>query len=189
MSFGDRELRLRAKVLRMFRIAGAALLAGVAAACVPRQVPPAPVPPPPLPARSPTVVMPRPASSTADWMDVALSPGDWRYRGETGTPSAIFASDGISLTLRCERSGTILFGLLGARSAALTIRTTYGERRLAATPAHLNETIATLRASDPVLDEMAFSRGRILVQAEGGRALIIPAWPEIARVAEDCRET
>jgi hypothetical protein len=34
---------------------------------------------------------------------------------------------------------------------------------------------------------MAFSRGRFLVTVEGGASLVVPAWPELARVIEDCR--
>ena len=70
---------------------------------------------------------------------------------------------------------------------AFTIRTSYGHRRLPAAAVHFNEMIADLPATDPLFDQMAFSRGRLLVQIEGGVALIIPAWPEIARVTEDCR--
>jgi hypothetical protein len=44
-----------------------------------------------------------------------------------------------------------------------------------------------LPASDPLLEQMAFSRGRFLVTVEGGPSLVVPAWPELARVIEDCR--
>jgi hypothetical protein len=39
---------------------------------------------------------------------------------------------------------------------------------------------------DPLLDQMAYSRGRFMLAA-GGQELIVPAWPEVARVVEDCR--
>jgi hypothetical protein len=80
----------------------------------------------------------------------------------------------------------MLIGMQGAQGTALTLRTTYGERRLPAVT-HFNEAIANLPAADPLFDQMAFSRGRIFVEAEGARALIVPAWPEIARVVEECR--
>jgi hypothetical protein len=48
-----------------------------------------------------------------------------------------------------------------------------------------------LAARDPLLDAMAFSRGRIAVTvggvAGGAEALVMPAWPEAARTIEDCR--
>jgi hypothetical protein len=43
-----------------------------------------------------------------------------------------------------------------------------------------------LPATDPLLDQIAFTRGRFMLAA-GTLELILPAWPEIARVVEDCR--
>lgn len=45
-----------------------------------------------------------------------------------------------------------------------------------------------LAASDRHLDMMAYSRGRFMLEQPGREALIVPAWPEFARVIEDCRE-
>ena len=42
-------------------------------------------------------------------------------------------------------------------------------------------------ASDPQLDAIAFSRGRFFVSLNGTSDLVIPDWPEFARVIEDCR--
>lgn len=42
-------------------------------------------------------------------------------------------------------------------------------------------------ASDPQLDLLAFSRGRMLVSIAGMGDLVLPSWPEFARVVEDCR--
>lgn len=67
------------------------------------------------------------------------------------------------------------------------ISTSYGVRRLPAARVHLNEMLAELRTSDPLLEQMAFSRGRFLVAVEGGPSLVVPAWPEVGRVIEDCR--
>ena len=39
----------------------------------------------------------------------------------------------------------------------------------------------------PFLDAMAFSRGRMLVQADALPALVVPVQAEISRVVEDCR--
>ena len=46
---------------------------------------------------------------------------------------------------------------------------------------------ARLNPGDPVLDAMVFSRGRFAVEAPGTPLLVVPAWPEPARVIEDCR--
>jgi hypothetical protein len=177
--------------MRTIRIAGAALLAVIAAACVPRAAPPAPVPtPPPAPVPMPPPEAPPPAPPPIDWMQAEPTPGDWRFGEETGRPRATFAAGRLSLTLSCERSGVILIGLHGLQSQpepGFVIETTFGERRLPTTPAPMNEMRATLPASDPLLDQMAFSRGRVLIGADGGPVLIVPAWPEIARVTEECR--
>ena len=44
-----------------------------------------------------------------------------------------------------------------------------------------------LTARDPLLDAMAFSRGRFAVEAAGMATLYVPSWPEVSRVIEDCR--
>jgi hypothetical protein len=46
---------------------------------------------------------------------------------------------------------------------------------------------AALAANDPLLDAMVFSRGRFSIEVTGLPRLIIPTWPEPARVIEDCR--
>jgi hypothetical protein len=47
--------------------------------------------------------------------------------------------------------------------------------------------LVQLQARDPLLDQIAFSRGRFTIEAPGAAMLVIPAWPEAARVIEDCR--
>jgi hypothetical protein len=172
------------------RSAGAVLAAmAMIASCAPRPVPPAPIAPPPRPAPPHVQPPPPPPPPPADWRDAPLSPGDWTYQSGAvhPQPSATFQSERIGLLLRCERNRTILIGVTAAQAPAFTIRTSYGERRLPATAGPSNEMLASLPAADPLFDQMAFSRGRLLVQPEGGGALIVPAWPEIARVTEDCR--
>jgi len=44
-----------------------------------------------------------------------------------------------------------------------------------------------LSARDPLLDAIAFSRGRFALEAAGLETLYLPAWPELSRVIEDCR--
>lgn len=76
--------------------------------------------------------------------------------------------------------------LTGAEGEAIVVRTSFGQRRLPAIHDH-RQTAVALPASDPLLDQMAFSRGRFLITVEGGPSLVVPAWPEFARVVEDCR--
>lgn len=47
--------------------------------------------------------------------------------------------------------------------------------------------VASFAARDPLLDAMAFSRGRFAIQSDGLPTLYVPSWPEIGRVLEDCR--
>ena len=50
-----------------------------------------------------------------------------------------------------------------------------------------NQALATLPASDPLFDQIVFSRGRFLVRVTGGSDLVLPSWPEPARLIEECR--
>jgi hypothetical protein len=169
-------------------LAGAALTVLALGACVPRATPPAPTPAPtPRPAPLPPPPAPRPAPAPADWQTGALSPGDWRYQPSPSTPLATFQSEGLSVTIRCQQGRAVWLGISGAQADGLVIRTSFGQRRLPAERVHLDEMVAQLPPGDPLLDQMAFSRGRFLVSIEGGPSLVVPAWPEIGRVIEDCR--
>jgi hypothetical protein len=171
--------------MRNFAKAGAALAGVMAiAGCVPRQVPPAPLPPP-LP-QAPAA--PRLAAPPADWQAAPLTPGDWSYAPNPATPRATFRSVGtVSFEVSCERGRAVRLRWSGAQAPAFSIRTSFGERRLPVSEVHIGMILVDLPPSDPLLEQMAFSRGRFLVQAEGAAALILPAWPELARVVEDCR--
>jgi hypothetical protein len=85
------------------------------------------------------------------------------------------------LVLRClPATRQVVVQRTGAAPGArLVVRTSFGERPVAAG--------APLPAGDPLLDQMAFSRGRFTVAADGLPMLVIPVWPEPARTIEDCR--
>jgi hypothetical protein len=140
-----------------------------APAALPQPLPPPPVPPSPLP----------PPPQAEDWRDIALTPGDWSYSGDAAGSEARFGD--AALGLRCDRARRqIVIARAGAAAGAeIFVRTSFGSRRLAAG--------AALAASDFLLDQMAFSRGRFTVEAAGLPMLVVPAWPEAARVIEDCR--
>ena len=161
---------------RIAILAATALLAG----CVPRSPPPAPLPPP---RPAPVVVAPAeppPSPAADDWQSGPLSPGDWSYAQDGDGSEARFgeAGGGALFTLHCGPDGQVRLARSGAAGGPLVLVTTFGTRALAA---------ASLAPNDPALDEMAFSRGRLLVRAAGGGDLVIPAWAEIGRVVEDCR--
>ena len=119
----------------------------------------------------------------ADWRSVALAPGSWIWRSVPGGSEALFQGPtGIQLTLRCTMaSRTVTLIRSGAvPGSTLTVRTTSLERSLPPS--------GTLGARDPLLDAVAFSRGRFSVEGGGAVRLVVPAWPEAARSIEDCRK-
>lgn len=74
----------------------------------------------------------------------------------------------------------------GAAVAPLTVRTSSLARTVAVQPSGASVAVA-LAARDPLLDAMAFSRGRFIVEQHGAPTLVVPAWAEVGRVVEDCR--
>lgn len=164
------------------RLAGAALAMLALTACVPRAAPPAPAP---TPVPRPVPLPPPPPA--ADWETGPLSPGGWAYRPSPSTPLATFQSGALGFTIRCEQGRALWLAVTGSQADALVIRTSFGMRRLPAERVRLNEMIAPLPTADSLLEQMAFSRGRFQLEVEGGPSLVVPAWPELARVIEDCR--
>lgn len=161
------------------------------AACVrPSAPPPAPAPVRPVPAPAPA---PAPAPLASDWRDWPITPGNWTYRADPGGSVAAFGTPGSEprLTLRCDQQAQRLIlsratdGVAPATS--MTVRTTSLTRALPVQPAATGPLSAQLAPRDPLLDAMAFSRGRFLVETAGAPYLAIPAWAEVARVTEDCR--
>jgi hypothetical protein len=103
------------------------------------------------------------------------------------------AGQAAQLALRCDFSARTIVvsraGSLGTPGAGMLFATSFGPFALAAgsgggqPPA----IVAQLSARDPRLDQIAFSRGRFLVDVAGQPRLVLPSWPEVARVIEDCR--
>jgi hypothetical protein len=166
----------------------------LAAGCVPRPEAPAPAPvpvrPPPPPPAAPS---PPPVAAAPDWGDIPLTPGGWFYSSDNEGSQALFgpASSEARFIVRCDRSQrrVILSRVGAATNSQMAIRTSFGARNLpvAVQSGSLAYSRANLPASDPFLDSMVFSRGRITVEAGGLPMLVIPSWPEPARVIEDCR--
>jgi hypothetical protein len=154
------------------------ILAGLAA-CAPRPAPQAAPPPAPLP----VAPLPPPASpQPPDWRDLPLSPGDWTYAQAPDGSRATFG--GGLFAVRCDSARReIELARIAAGAGAMAVTTSYGTRSLPLAAGG----VAQLPAADPLLDQMAFSRGRFTVEVKGLERLVIPAWPEPARVVEDCR--
>ena len=173
------------------RIALGLLTLAVLGGCVAeRKVAPTPAPSPTMrPAPLPPVVAP-----PADWRDAEFTPGDWSHSPETTGSTASYGApgSGLLLTLRCDRATRqVVLTRAGAASGSvpLSVITTSASRAFTATAqdgATPRLTVA-FTPREPILDAIAFSRGRFAIEVPGLPTLTLPAWPEIGRVIEDCR--
>ena len=106
-----------------------------------------------------------------------LAGGQWSYFAAAGGSIAMY---GTLVQLRCDRATrTITIARPDGAPATLTISTDSIERTLPPS--------GRLLATDPLLDAIAFSRGRFLVSSGTGPTMAVPSWPEAARSIEDCR--
>ena len=119
-------------------------------------------------------------------------PGRWTFVPGAAGGSAVF-SDAVGrpqLTLSCTRAARriTLSKPASAAVAAMTVWTSFAQRNLATGFNPATATIsADLAATDPLLDAMAFSRGRFAVTVAGTPSLVVPSWPEVSRIVEECR--
>jgi hypothetical protein len=151
--------------------------------------------PPPVARPVAGPALPPPAKAAplpADWRDLPLSSGGWSYIVDPSGSSARFGPAGApALVLRCDKgSRRVHFALSGAAAGAdrLVVTTSYGARSLPLAAVANGPAEATLPANDPLLDQIAFSRGRVSYRASATLPLLMtPAWAEPARVIEDCR--
>ena len=158
------------------------------------------VSPPPPPAPKTVSGPPRAAAMapapalTGDVNDWPLTPGDWTYSRDSRGSVGQFGASGrrAMLSLRCDMQTRRVTLLREASAPAqhMVIRTSSMTKQLPAqlTGGTLAYVAAEIMSNDPILDAMAFSRGRILVEAEGQQPVILSSWAEIARIVEDCRE-
>jgi len=170
-----------------------AVIACLSAACC---VASKPVPAPPVtrPAPRPTPApTPPPVAAPAQWADAPQTSGDWRFASlATGSMAQFGETAGqplfsIVCTPRSARIELVRHVPFNS-DAPMTIRTEFGSRTLAGTAANGDAALRTaLMPRDPVLDAIAFSKGRFAVEAPGAPPLYLPSWPEVTRVIEDCR--
>ncbi len=113
-----------------------------------------------------------------DARSAPLTPGQWSY---VQTAEASEARFGAMFSIRCVRASrlVVLRSLDVATPTSLAIATDMLSRSLPAS--------GTLGAADPLLNAIAFSRGRFVVSMGTAQRLVLPASPEAARSIEDCR--
>jgi hypothetical protein len=106
-----------------------------------------------------------------------LASGQWSYFATAGGSIAMYGSH---FQLRCDRvTRTVTISRPNAAPEVLTISTDSITRTIPAS--------GRLLANDPLLDAIAFSRGRFIVSGGSGPTIAVPSWPEAARSIEDCR--
>lgn len=172
-------------------VIAAAALSLVLAGCVSSKAPPTPGPPI-VPAALPAVPQPSAvAAAPKDSRDAPQTDGAWSWSLSGGQSTARFAAAGgaVLATLHCDKSGgRVLLSRAGTMSAAtpMAVETTSVRRPLFGDP-QAGWLTAAIPATDPLLDAIAFSRGRFALEAAGLATLYLPTWPELTRVVEDCR--
>ena len=180
---------------QLFRTAPLAALVVTLSCCVApeREQPPEPAPvavrPAPSPAPTPT---PTPAP-TGEWTEWPATSGEWIYRRDERGSIALFGepNQDARLTLRCDLSARQIYmtrAVAASAAVPFTLHTTSGAQSFTAQPTggELPYIGIALAPGDMILDRMIYSRGRFLVEGAGA-PLVVPSWPEIARVVEDCR--
>lgn len=153
---------------------------------------PKPVRPVQRPAAPPIVSLPQPKPLAEDWRDWPYTPGDWVYRQDARGSIALFGVPGADaqFTIRCDVQATAIYlSRAGSVAAPLQLRTSTLQRSLVAQPTGGTPpyVAAVITPRDAVLDAIAFSRGRFVVQQDGATTIVLPTWAEIGRVIEDCR--
>jgi hypothetical protein len=118
--------------------------------------------------------------------------GNWTYAPTTDGTEAVFANSAGSpqLWMHCTRATrrVTISRPSSAAAALINIWTSSRTQSIASSfnPATGRLTI-DLGAYDPLLDAIASSRGRVAFTVGTQPPLVVPPWPEVARVIEDCR--
>ena len=132
------------------------------------------------------------APAALDFSTSPAVPGIWSYHAVPGASEARFmdTSGGARLSVHCTRAvrQVTISRTSAAPAASLFVWTSSAQRTVPARfePNAMRVT-AVLAANDPLLDAIAFSRGRIAVSMPGAPPLVVAPSPEAARVFEDCR--
>jgi hypothetical protein len=118
--------------------------------------------------------------------------GSWSYTAIAGGSQATFANatGNPQLWMYCTRAARRVSIAKPASAAApfINVWTSSQARNVASAFNPATGRLAIeLGAYDPLLDAIAGSRGRIAFTVGTQPPLVVPPWPEVARVIEDCR--
>lgn len=140
---------------------------------------------------APQVVAVQPAATAAGWANAPLTPGAWVYHrtASNARSRATFGPRGAPLfEVACTNQGNIALFRHGATAGSITVRTSATLKQMTGNALAAGLSVP-VPADDAILDAMAFSRGRYAIEAPRVAPLVVPAWPELARVVEDCRRS
>jgi len=138
------------------------------------------------------VATPLRAQSGPDLSTAVPIAGSWSYAAVGDGSEALFASLGGApqLWIHCTRA-TRRVSIAKAAAAAAPFLNVWTSAQARSVPASFNPATGRLTvqldAYDGLLDGIANSRGRIGFTVATQPSLVLPAWPETARVIEDCR--
>ncbi|MEO0591104.1 MAG: hypothetical protein AAFZ11_11165 [Pseudomonadota bacterium] len=128
-----------------------------------------------------------------NYLDAPQTPGTWTYEDEPAESLGLYGipDPAHPFVIRCDKRAKRI-GLArsttreGPLTMVLTAETT--TRQLVAQTVEGYGLVAVdLDPKDPLIDAMAITKGRFVVELEGEPTLYIPAWTEFSRVIEDCR--
>jgi hypothetical protein len=133
-----------------------------------------------------------PAAAQTDFSYATPLPGNWTYAPVADGSEATYlnATARPQLIVHCTKAARRV-SIAKPATGAVPLLSIWTSSQTRNVPASFNPATARLTAEfaafDPMLDAIAFSRGRAAFSVAGTPALVVPAWPEIARVVEDCR--
>ena len=132
------------------------------------------------------------AQAIDDWRTGPLAAGGWTYRSLADGSEAVFADarPAPRIVVKCSRAARQISLVVASSvtASAITLMSTETQRSIPAQyNAQTSQITAQIAGNDGLLDAIAFSRGRFAVTMPGGATLVGPAWPEVARSIEDCR--
>ncbi len=140
-----------------------------------------------------------PLQPAGPWTSWPLAAGNWTYGTGNKTTFALYGQPQRDplVVIRCEtalKKITFARVLEFSKGAAPNMRVrasdglqSWPTRIVSTGPGVDTYHGVTLLPTDAMLDMITFSRGRFAVEVDGEAGLALPAWPEMARVIEDCR--
>ncbi len=118
--------------------------------------------------------------------------GSWTYAMTAGGTEARFADAAANpqLWIQCTRA-TRRVSIARLATGAAPFLTVWTSSLSRAVPASFNPATRRLTIDlatyDPLLDAIVSSRGRVGYTIGAQPSFVVPPWPEVARVIEDCR--